>query len=407
MQTIQLSVKSGHHHREFCPVSVDFDVQEVAARALKLTDLSSGQIVPVQTHRKGDKTSVSWIVRDLRPGGDRIYALSTGESPVAGSGTGAETPAAAGTGVAAVESTSTGAGVAVAASKDGNALDINIDGSLFTSYRFGDVPARPFLYPLIGPFGLPVTRRLASPADTDMDHHHHRSVWVSHGEVNGVDNWSELEGHGRTVHKGFDVVESGPVFGRLVARADWVGCDGGKVLEEVKDIVVYNLPASGRLLDLKVYLTATEGNVMFGDTKEGGIISVRVLPSMQGDVGGRIENSYGGIGEGETWGKQAHWCDYSGPVGQDIAGISIFDSPESFRFPTYWHVRDYGLMTANPFGLSHFHRDPSRSGDHLLPAGETLCFSYRLYIHPGDAAQARVAERYNDFVCPPAVEVHG
>ena len=53
--------------------------------------------------------------------------------------------------------------------------------------------------------------------------------------------------------------------------------------------------------------------------------------------GGKIENSYGGISESETWGKRAQWCDYSGPIEGRIVGVSVFDHPESFRYPTYWH----------------------------------------------------------------------
>ena len=29
----------------------------------------------------------------------------------------------------------------------------------------------------------------------ETDHVHHRSVWVTHGSVNGVDFWSEADGH--------------------------------------------------------------------------------------------------------------------------------------------------------------------------------------------------------------------
>ena len=29
------------------------------------------------------------------------------------------------------------------------------------------------------------------------DHIHHRSLWFTHGDVNGVDFWTEGEGHGR------------------------------------------------------------------------------------------------------------------------------------------------------------------------------------------------------------------
>ena len=38
-------------------------------------------------------------------------------------------------------------------------------------------------------------------------------------------------------------------------------------------------------------------------------------------------------------------------------GRTLMDAPTHYRwafFPTYWHVRNYGLMTANPFGISHF-----------------------------------------------------
>jgi hypothetical protein len=62
-------------------------------------------------------------------------------------------------------------------------------------------------------------------------------------------------------------------------------------------------------------------------------------------------------------------------------------------------------MTANPFGLSYFYNDPNHRGDYTLPAGEALSFSYRLYVHPGDAVQARVVERYHDFINPPVIKV--
>jgi len=218
-----------------------------------------------------------------------------------------------------------------------------------------------------------------------------------------VDNWSEMEGHGRTVHREFLRTDGGPVFGRICALGDWVGPDGRKVLEEVRDIRIYALPEEGRLVDMEVELRASEGDVKFGDTKEGGIASLRVQPSMEVRNGGRIENSYGAIGEAEAWGRRASWCDYSGPVEGRWVGMALMDHPDGFRYPTYWHVRDYGLMAANPFGLSYFHNDPNRRGDYVLKAGGSLKFKYRLYIHVGDAREGRVAERYNDFVNPPEV----
>ena len=60
---------------------------------------------------------------------------------------------------------------------------VEVGGDAFTSYHFATSWARPFLYPLLGPYGLPMTRRLATPKDKELDHHHHRSFWVAHGRA--------------------------------------------------------------------------------------------------------------------------------------------------------------------------------------------------------------------------------
>jgi 7-carboxy-7-deazaguanine synthase len=67
-----------------------------------------------------------------------------------------------------------------------------------------------------------------------------------------------------------------------------------------------------------------------------------------------IENSAGGVGEKECWGKPAAWCDYSGPVEGQTVGIAVMDHPGNLRSPVRWHVRDYGLLTTNCFGESTF-----------------------------------------------------
>ena len=126
---------------------------------------------------------------------------------------------------------------------------------------------------------------------------------------------------------------------------------------------------------------------------------------MNGGVGGRIENSYGAIGEREAWGKRASWCDYSGQVGARTVGIAVFDHPRNVGYPTYWHVRDYGLMTANPFALSQFLADSTLDGSWVLPAGERTTFRYRVFVHAGNAAEGDVKDKYLDWVYPPAASV--
>jgi hypothetical protein len=75
------------------------------------------------------------------------------------------------------------------------------------------------------------------------------------------------------------------------------------------------------------------------------------------------------------------------------------DHPTNLRYPTQWHVRNYGLMTANCFGWSYYQNDKTVDGSHTMPAGSRLSFSYRVYIHSGSAE--RVAGRFLDFAFPP------
>lgn len=382
MADVKLKLNAGPHRRVNCPVSA---VVKAPEGTMAATLTSGGKPVPCQCRPDGDGLRVSWMVADLAAGAEVSYEVTFGKAAKADGG------------------------VALKETKD--EVQVSVNGTHVTSYRFGEDLARPHLYPVIGPYGDGITRELIQ--EGGGDHHHHRSIWISHGEVNGFNNWAESPGHGKTVHTSFEAVESGPVLGRIVALGEWVGSPGwgsphrgNDLLSERAEWIFYNTPDDVRIIDLHLTLTATKMDVLFGDTKEGGLASVRVAPSMdvRAGLGGKIENANGGRNEDETWGKRAAWCDYTGPVNEKTVGITIMDHPDSFRHPTYWHVRNYGLMTANPFGLSHYYGDPKRRGWHVLSPGESLVGIYRFYVHKGDAGEAGVAERYHDFANPPKIE---
>jgi len=375
MGSKRVIVTAARHGCSRVPVRVSADALG-GKGAVALKDRATGLVSPTQIMDESGRRSICWILEPLGKGESREYEV---------------VPGVGGAGVELVDF-------------PGDRVEFHVGGGLFTAYRYGGELARPFLHPVIGPEGKCVTRGYPMvegvPGET-TDHFHHRGIWVAFGDVNGVDDWSEDPGHGKIVHREFVEKTSGPVFARIRVLNDWTAPDGGKIIEEERTITVYNTPDTRRLMDLSVVFRATRGDVSFGDTKEGGIIAVRVATTMDGERGGTITNSYGGVSEAETWGKPAHWCDYSGAVDGGIVGISVFDTPGNFRYPTYWHVRDYGLFTANPFALSAYFNDPSRDGSFVLESGGILSFSYRVYIHDGDAAAARVAEEYHSYINPP------
>jgi len=277
-------------------------------------------------------------------------------------------------------------------------LRVEINGKLFTEYRFKKVP-RPYFYPVIGPTGDNITRNwpMKEGQNEEHDHRHHRSLWFTHGDVNGHDFWSEQKGFGKIFHDKFLKVTSGPDVGVIQSQNKWVAHSGEIICIDTRTHKFYNRP-EGQFMDFDIILHASHGELTLGDTKEGSM-AIRLTPTMRlkGKVGqGHIVNS-DGIRDRATWGKRAAWCDYYGPVKGRIVGVAIFDHPRNPKHPTWWHVRDYGLFTANPFGVHYFEKKPRGTGNITIPSGQSLTFRYRFYFHKGDEKQANVEEYYRKY----------
>lgn len=378
---IQLIVKAGPHSRRSCIVRSTIAWEGLLPKSF-LLESSSGATVQAQIAESNEQSvTLVWVVPALLAEEQETWS--------------------------AIPSDAEPSDRVVCAQESDDQLSLNAEGVEVGRYQYGAQWARPFLYPLLAPKGLRVTRGypvVEGIPDEDHDHPHHKSLFVAHGEVNGTDNWSELPGHGTTRHVRFDKIVSGPVFGGFQATNDWLTNDGRKILTESRDICLYRTSPDERILDCAITFRATEGDVTFGDTKEGGILSVRVRGSMNGRRDGLITNALGAVTESETWGHRASWCDYSGPVDGLHAGIAIFDHEDNPLYPTYWHVRDYGLMTANPFALSAYRNDKTLDGSWLLPAGGAATFRYRVLLHLGNCKQGKVAEKYLDYAHPPRTE---
>ena len=284
-------------------------------------------------------------------------------------------------------------------------LQVEINGELFTEYHFKGAP-HVYFYPLIGPGGAHMTRHYPMKRDSqgeDHDHPHHRSLWYSHGAVNGVDFWAESPKAGKILHDNFLEVKSGAKEGIIRSRNKWVGPDGAVVCTDERTFRVYARPARERLFDFDVTIKAGDKPLVLGDTKEGSM-AVRVAETMRlkpnkfntSKPKGDIVLSTGVRG-GDTWGKRAPWCDYSGPVDGKTLGVAIFDHPTNPRHPTWWHVRDYGLFAANPFGIHDFEKQAAGSGDLRVEPNSSVTFRYRFYVHEGNHEQAKVEERFRQY----------
>jgi len=176
---------------------------------------------------------------------------------------------------------------------------------------------------------------------------------------------------------------------------DYLDPSGKRYLTE-KRRLTFRATAETRTIDIDQDFTSDDGDVRFDDTKEGGL-SIRVPASMAVDEnqGGEIVNS-DGLTNKDAWGKPAKWCDYHGPVDGEQLGIAFLNHPGSYRYPTRWHVRTYGLFAANPFAQMQYDQTLV-DGTTTLKAGQHLKLRHRFLFHRGNEKDAKIEEAWQQY----------
>jgi len=294
-------------------------------------------------------------------------------------------------------------------------IDVAIDGKPYSTFYYGLEVPKPYLWPLRAPSGVEVTRSfpMEKVAGESTDHPHHRSVWFAHSAVNGFDYWNnefsyeenpKLKGTmGHIFVTRVGKVQSGEKTGEIDETSEWRQPDGKVVLNEDRKMI-FHAGGPNHVIDFDFILTA-KTDVKFGDAKDG-VFGIRLASGLE-EPGpksipepkrtGLMINAQGCKTEAECWGKRSEWMDYSGVVDGRKVGVAIFDTPGNSGFPTYWHARGYGLFANNIFGRHEFTNKAEPDGSIALKPGEQLHFRYRVVIHPGDAAEARIADLYKDY----------
>lgn len=306
-----------------------------------------------------------------------------------------------------------GAAEPVQVQRSGYEINVTIGGKPFTTYYFNPDVAKPYLQPLRSARGTIVTRGFPIGNTVPPDHIHDRALephqrplYFAHGDIDGLDFWSEQvfnkfygralgsHAYGRMVFRRIDEMRGGPDSGVIQAEFDLISPNKRVIATETQKFT-FRGDEQSRTIDCDFVVHAEENPVVFGDTKEG-TFGIRLAPELDSPPAHMVDSN-GAEGEKGIWGTRANWVDYDGTVNGENLGIAVFDSPRSFRHPTYWHARGYGLFAANPFGISFFTRDPKQDGSAAIQPGKSLLFRYRVFIHHGDYQQAHVAEDYRQY----------
>lgn len=275
-----------------------------------------------------------------------------------------------------------------------SALDVHIDNQRVAEYVWHDPELpRPYFRQLTTPGGIPVSRNYPPDPVADRnndDHaHYHPGAWLAFGDAGGADFWRN---RARVRHVEF--------------RASPRGGDGAGRFTVVNAYETTDEPTRTIFTETCTYLisAAEDGYVIaaesefrpadeafaFGDQEEMGFGVRLATPLTVRHGGGNIRNSAGGDQEAGTWGRIADWCAGYGTVNGRTAGMVVMASPGNFR-PSWFHSRDYGLITANPFGKKAMTapNNPDVAPDSTpVPAGGALRIGFGVYVFsvPGESA---------------------
>jgi len=277
---------------------------------------------------------------------------------------------------------------------------VNVDGKPFTVFHLGEKNNKPFLAPLRSASGKIVTRGfpMENIPGESRDHLHHTGLWFSYDDVNGVKFWENDPSYTKPNIGRIVVIHTetkdGDKSGILTATMEWRDPAGKVLLVENRDMTFYSDPKL-RTIDFHITLTAAQ-EVTIGDTKEGAF-AIRLADNFTERKGAKIVDANGRTDMKNVWGKRSNWVDYTAEVDGERLGVAMFDHPQNPHYPTYWHARDYGLFSLNPFGQNSFDENMAENKTKLA-TGQKLTFRWRVVIHPGDAVSGGVADLYKQYV---------
>ena len=296
--------------------------------------------------------------------------------------------------------------------QDKKRIDVFINGSLFTSFHYSESIEKTFLFPVNSPDGSVITRGypIEPRKGERIDHPHHIGIWFNHGNVNGLDFWNNSSAipadqkdlYGHIVYQRTNVIAGGR-RGILEVFQNWEDNKGNILLTE-KVMFIFKGDKNSRTIDHVSTLTAVNGPVTFGDSKEG-LFAIRVdrafeMPSTESliftdekgnptevkaidntGVSGMYLSDMGLKGDA-VWGTRNAWVILSGVKNNIPISMAIFDNPKNPGFPAYAHARGYGLFSLNNFGQNSY--DPKQEKrSYTIKKGESVTLYHRFYVQSG------------------------
>lgn len=265
----------------------------------------------------------------------------------------------------------------------GDHVDVLVNGTLFTSYKFSHDQKYPYFWPVVGPAsGKSVTTETSEP------YPHHHSLFFGCDRVNGGNYWQEGNERGQILSQGPELVNAS---GEQIVIQDtclWQQPGEDPVIRDTRTITLSAPDKNTRFIDFGITLEPLV-YVKIEKTNHS-LFSARVVPELGVVSGGTLINAEGKTSEKGTFGVASPWCDYFGTRDGVTEGLAILQHPLNPWYPAKWFTRDYGFFSPTPM---YWPQGDSTA----LPAREPVTLNYRVVVHAGDVKEAAIADIFGAY----------
>ena len=267
-------------------------------------------------------------------------------------------------------------------------------------FAFSQGEYRHYLYPVYTPSGVAVT------TESPLDHPHHNSIWIAADHLSAYlpfagDQWEEADYNfyvnetfqgrapGRIISNSIQEVR-GDVYSisqSLVWRGppEW-GAPQGRDLATEERVYRIRTDRIATVIDLHSRLKPGGWKLRIGPTRHA-YFGVRLIESLRPSAGAKIRDAEGRTDPQAINRAHSAWVDCSGTIGAcREAGVTVI--PQSSRETLSWFVREWGLISVNPF------RDQAV----VLDEGSSLDFRVRVIVHDGRVSDDYLTESCRSFL---------
>jgi hypothetical protein len=272
----------------------------------------------------------------------------------------------------------------ITAVKVGSKINVTINGKYFTSYIFSNDEKYPFFYPVNGPAsGGSVTSM------RNGEYPHHSSLFFGCDLVNGGNYWQEGLERGRIISVNAEIIKQGGDTAIITDECIWSRPGAVSPVKDTRKYIITMPSPTAIQIDVEIKMEMLL-DVHIKKTNHS-LFSARMAADLSVNNGGTMINAEGAKSEKDTFGKNSPWIDFYGKRGSAIEGLAIMQHPSNPWYPSPWFTRDYGFMSPTPMYW------PEKGDETFMTKGTVLNLRYRVLVHSGDHAQAKIAEAFEKY----------